>query len=252
MIYILDVDGCVTESKSPITSSMAEALVALAKEHRVVFITGGRLEQLLRQVVSCFPEELRSNVLLCPTMASLYAWINGLWTSLRADTLRDSEVTLICSKLAQISAHLFGRSNSIEIFGPQIEVRGAQVTFSAIGQAAPVEKKKVWNKQHEKTRSEMARRLSAELPNYTVRIGGLTSVDITRKGVDKALGVTRVLEYLSASKEDAVFIGDALCPGGNDEPVKSTGVLCISTTGPEQTEKTIRSWQNSQNAPTPT
>jgi hypothetical protein len=62
---------------------------------------------------------------------------------------------------------------------------------------------------------------------------------VTRKGIDKAYGISQIEKHLGFSKEDMLFIGDALFPGGNDYAVKTTGVQCIETTGPELTAQII-------------
>ena len=50
---------------------------------------------------------------------------------------------------------------------------------------------------------------------------------MTRKGIDKAYGIEQICKLLKFKKEEIVFVGDALFEGGNDYPVKSTGVRCI-------------------------
>ena len=78
------------------------------------------------------------------------------------------------------------------------------------------------------------------LPEFEVRIGGTTSIDVTKKGIDKAFGVLRIIEYLGIDKSDVVFVGDALYDGGNDAPVKKTGVKCIETSGAQETKGIIQ------------
>ena len=75
-----------------------------------------------------------------------------------------------------------------------------------------------------------------------MRIGGTTSIDITRRGVNKAYGIHKLEQYLKIPIDRMVFVGDALFYGGNDYPAKTTGVDCISVTGPEETKKLIEGW----------
>ena len=77
--------------------------------------------------------------------------------------------------------------------------------------------------------------LNTKIPEFEVKLGGSTSIDITRKGVDKAYAIGKIKEILKVSDEDIIFIGDALYRGGNDEPVKGTGVDFIQEEGPNQT-----------------
>jgi hydroxymethylpyrimidine pyrophosphatase-like HAD family hydrolase len=86
----------------------------------------------------------------------------------------------------------------------------------------------------------MRRLLRKQLPDFEVSIGGTTSIDVTRKGVNKTLCVEKLRERLSAERKDMLFVGDALFKGGNDYIMKSTGIRCISVLGPKETKKLIR------------
>jgi hypothetical protein len=77
--------------------------------------------------------------------------------------------------------------------------------------------------------------VQAQLPDLEVRSGGSTSVDITRQGIDKAYGMTRLAELTGIPLEHMLFVGDRLDESGNDYPVKALGVDCIAVTGWEDT-----------------
>jgi len=47
---------------------------------------------------------------------------------------------------------------------------------------------------------------------------------VTKPGIDKAYGIQKLLDVLSITKEEVLFIGDRLAEGGNDYPVKAMGV----------------------------
>jgi HAD superfamily hydrolase (TIGR01484 family) len=123
-------------------------------------------------------------------------------------------------------------------FGAQIEDRESQITFSALGQQAPIHLKKEWDPDQKKRKTIIAG-LQAKIPQYEIRYGGTTSIDITRKGIDKSYGMKRLMEQLNLEKSDILFIGDALQPGGNDYAVKAMGIDCIEVDGPAQTLKEI-------------
>jgi hydroxymethylpyrimidine pyrophosphatase-like HAD family hydrolase len=120
-----------------------------------------------------------------------------------------------------------------------IEDRGSQITFSALGQQAPLEEKQKWDPDYSKRRKikEVLERL---LPEFSVRMGGATSIDITRPGIDKAYGIQKLRDTLSVSLGEMIFIGDALFPGGNDYPAEQAGVVSIAVKGPEETMKLIQ------------
>src|SRR5208283_5241475 len=123
-----------------------------------------------------------------------------------------------------------------KLYGEQIEDRGTQVTFSAFGQDAPIALKKVWDSDMTK-RIAIKSRLERYLSDFTVVIGGMTSIDVMRKGIDKAYGIKKISEKLGVGKEEMFFLGDKLEDGGNDYPVKATGVMCIQVESVEETKR---------------
>src|SRR5690606_34806044 len=72
-----------------------------------------------------------------------------------------------------------------ETWGDILEDRGSQITFSALGQKAPVEAKMAWDPTGEK-KNALRDAVAVRIPDLEVRSGGSTSVDITRRGIDKA------------------------------------------------------------------
>jgi hypothetical protein len=63
---------------------------------------------------------------------------------------------------------------------------------------------------------------------------------VTHKGIDKAYAIGKIENFLKVCKEDIIFIGDALFSGGNDSSAYTTGVKCISVSGPDDTERILQ------------
>ena len=72
-----------------------------------------------------------------------------------------------------------------------------------------------------------------------MRLGGTTSVDVTKPGIDKAYGIGKLRDTLGISIQEMIFIGDALFPGGNDYPAKEAGVVSIRVKNPNETKRVI-------------
>jgi hypothetical protein len=119
-----------------------------------------------------------------------------------------------------------------------IEDRGSQITFSALGQEAPLEEKKQWDPNFAK-RKKITPILEKLIPEFSVQLGGATSIDVTKPGIDKAYGIRKLHEILGVEIEDMLFIGDALFPGGNDYPAKQAGVDSIEVRDPDETKRVI-------------
>ena len=123
-----------------------------------------------------------------------------------------------------------------KLWGEQIEDRGSQITFSALGQQAPLEEKEKWDSDFAK-RKKIQAILDTLIPEFSVRIGGSTSVDITKPGIDKAYGIRKLRDLLGISLEEMIFIGDALYVGGNDYPAEQAGVVSIPVRDPNETKR---------------
>jgi phosphomannomutase len=65
------------------------------------------------------------------------------------------------------------------------------------------------------------------LPEFEVRVGGSTSIDVTKHGIDKAYGIKKLIALLGVEREELIFVGDRLDEGGNDYPVKAMGIDCL-------------------------
>jgi HAD superfamily hydrolase (TIGR01484 family) len=241
-LAIFDLDGTLTKSKSPIEKDLAELVVELLKIKKVAIISGGGFPQFQRQFLGNLPgaAENFSNLYILPTSGTkLYVW-KGDWIQEYSENLHPNEKARIMEAL-NTALKTVGYQKPARQFGDLIEDRGSQITFSALGQNAPAELKYAWDPTRTK-REKIAAVIHKRLPGFDVRVGGATSVDITRKGINKAYGIRRLERYLKLTPDDIVFVGDTLFYGGNDYPAKATGVDCIQVSGPEEAQKLLENW----------
>ena len=124
-----------------------------------------------------------------------------------------------------------------KVWGKVIEDRGSQITFSALGQQAPLEEKNKWDPDYAK-RKKIKAILDTIIPEFSVRMGGSTSIDVTKPGIDKAYGIRKLRDLLGISLKEMIFIGDALFVGGNDYPAKRQ-VLFLFRLGPNETKRVV-------------
>jgi len=64
-------------------------------------------------------------------------------------------------------------------------------------------------------------------------------VGITKAGIDKSYGISKLKDTLGIALQDMVFIGDALFPRGNDYPVKEAGVVSVQVRNHNETKRVI-------------
>lgn len=243
-LVIFDLDGTLTPSKSPMDAEMANLLSQLLIKKMVVVVSGGAYHQFIKQFLPKLsaPINRLNNLFLFPTNATrMYRYADG-WQEVYAELMPAEERAKIKAALAAAftATHY---SQPSKLYGEIIEDRDTQITFSALGQEAPPEAKAAlkarWQIKGD-PRIALKAYLDRALPNLEVRLNGMTSIDITRQGLDKAYAIVQIEKHLSLNKKEMIFIGDALFPGGNDYAVRKTGVECLMVADPEETKKLLR------------
>ena len=235
-----DLDDTLAPSKAPLPEPVREALLRLLAVTEVCVISGGQIEQFRTQVVArlgALPDALAARLHLMPTCGTQYWRVtsDGL-TCVYAEDLTDDEKQRALGAVEEETKRL--GLWAADTWGPALEDRGSQITYSALGQQAPLDAKKAWDPTGEK-KNRIRAAVQARVPDLEVRSGGSTSVDITRQGIDKAYGMRRLAELTGVPFTETLFIGDRLDPDGNDYPVKSLGIPTIAVEGWEDTVKVI-------------
>ncbi|WP_251446033.1 MULTISPECIES: HAD-IIB family hydrolase [unclassified Microbacterium] len=234
-LVAFDLDDTLAASKSPIEPRIAALLLALAERVEVAIISGGNEEQFRTQVVSRLGADVSAlqRIHLLPTCGTRYLAHDGSGFSLvYARDLSPAQKDAALAALEE-EAQRLGLWES-ETWGPILEDRGSQITFSALGQKAPHDAKKAWDPDGSR-RAALRDAVAPRVPDLEVRSGGSTSIDITRAGIDKAYGMTELAERTGIPFAEMLFYGDRLDEGGNDYPVKTLGVPCVAVDGWQDT-----------------
>jgi HAD superfamily hydrolase (TIGR01484 family) len=236
-LVVFDLDGTLAESKSAIDAEMAQLLECLLRLAKVAVISGGAWDQFEKQLLAhLHHDECLKNLSLLPTCGTRFYRYESSWVLLYAEDFTEAERTKIVDSLRQTITSAGG--NAQRVWGEVIEDRGSQITFSALGQVAPLEEKKKWDPDFVK-RKKMAAVLETLIPEFSVHLGGATSIDVTQHGIDKAYGIRKLRDTLRIEIHEMIFIGDALFPGGNDYPAKEAGALSIEVKDPHETKRVI-------------
>jgi phosphomannomutase len=236
-LIVFDLDGTLTESKSLLDAEMANLLVALLNIVKVAVISGGNWPQFEKQVLFNLPDhECLKNFSLLPTDGAKFYQYKSGWEKLYSEDLTTEEKEKIIASLKR-AIDLSGFKVE-EVWGEIIEDRDSQITFSALGQQAPLEEKKRWDPNFAK-RKKIKAMLDTFIPEFSVRLGGTTSIDVNKPGIDKAYGIRKLRDTLGIAIDEMIFIGDALFVGGNDYPALEAGVVSIRVRGPVETKLVI-------------
>ncbi|EQB10972.1 HAD-IIB family hydrolase [Sphingobium lactosutens] len=233
-LIAFDLDGTLALSKQPLEADMADALADLLTVAHVAVISGGDWPQFDKQVASRLPARAdRSRLWLMPTTGTkLYTHNADGWSAVYAELFDAAQKAKI---LAAFDAALAATGFVPEqTWGERIEDRGSQITFSALGQQAPIHAKESWDPDFAKRKLIQAD-LRQRLPGLSINMGGATSIDITREGVDKAYGLRKLRDASGIALDAMMFIGDAIFPGGNDYPAKQMGLDTVRVRDPQET-----------------
>ena len=236
-LIVFDLDGTLATSKQAIDDDMGRLFVELLGIRSVADISGGDWPQFERQLLGRLPSNtIFTKLFLLPTSGTKFYRFNRVWTPIYADIFTDVERQRVKDALGRAASHSGLADDGV--WGDQIEDRGSQITFSGLGQQAPPDAKAAWDPDIEK-RNRLKGLLDRSLPDFAVRIGGSTSIDITRPGIDKAYGIRKLATVSGFGLAEMLFVGDALYPGGNDVPVRDAGVETIAVNNVSETKLVI-------------
>jgi phosphomannomutase len=215
-LIVADLDGTLSRSKTPMDQEMAQLILEILKHKAFAVISGGSYTQFQKQFLVSLEGRSKNltRLYLFPTCAtSMYMIKHHQWEKIYGTNLPENDKKQIreAFKKALKEADF---EKPKKIYGEQVEDRETQVTFSAFGQLAPFEVKSQWDPKGEK-RLHIISFLAKYLPEgYEAKLGFKT--------------------------DEIFFVGDRMEEGGNDYPVKATGVVCQAVEGPEETKKIFR------------
>lgn len=236
-LIVFDLDGTIAESKSSLDAEMSALLRDLLGIVKVAVISGGNWPQFEKQLVSKLPADANlNNLSLLPTCGTKFYKYTSVWEKVYSEDFTGAEKEKIVGSLQKAIG--FAGVAAETSWGELIEDRGSQITLSALGQQAPLEEKKKWDPDFAK-RKLMKAFLDRLIPEFSVRLGGTTSIDVTKQGVDKAYGIRKLRDMLGVAIDEMIFVGDALFPGGNDYPAKEAGVVSIQVRDSNETKRVI-------------
>ncbi|HUY82585.1 MAG TPA: HAD-IIB family hydrolase [Acidobacteriaceae bacterium] len=236
-LIVFDLDGTLAKSKSSLDAEMSALLHDLLGVAKVAVISGGDWLQFEEQLLSHLPhDEELDNLSILPTCGTKFYRHSGGWKKLYSEDFTADEKKKIIDSLDK--AFQVAGFKAEKVWGEVIEDRGSQITLSALGQQAPLAEKIKWDPDFAK-RKKIKAILDPLIPGFSVRLGGATSIDVTKPGIDKAYGIRKLRDILGISLKEMIYIGDALFPGGNDYPAEQVGVISIPVRDSEDTKHVV-------------
>lgn len=240
-LIAFDLDGTLAPSKSHFHDRMVNMFDRLLEKYEVCVISGGKYELYQRQFLTQITKdpELLNKLHLMPTSGTrYYRFENNEWKLVYAEDIPAKDKQRIIKALEDGLDESGYRAE--KIYGDIIEDRESQISLSILGQEIVAELgpegvkiKEEWDPDASK-KHRLRDIIAPKIPDYEVRAAGATTIDVTRPGIDKGYGMQKLMEATGFKKEDILFMGDRIEPGGNDYAVEEFGIDCIK----------VRNWQD--------
>lgn len=199
-----DMDQTIAPSRQQILPEMYDLLTSLSRQ--IVIVSGQEVDKIVWQ-----SNDLPAYILGQNGNHAVELQRNELWNTKLTEDHRN-EI------LSHIETLIKNLEHDINHDWNPIEDRGAQITFSPIGNTAPVEVKSTYDPDRKK-REALMQKFPFFSEELIVKIGGSTSLDYIHKDRHKGTNVQKLIDLMGWNKDECVYFGDGLYPGGNDEAV---------------------------------
>ncbi len=199
-----DLDKTIAPPRQPILPEMFQFLSSLPQD--IIIVSGQEVEKIAWQSNDLRAIKLGQNGNHAVDVDGTELWRIPL------DAAHRKEILDHIDRLKTVIDH------EINPLWSPIEDRGSQITFSPIGNTAPVEVKMAYDPDRKK-RDALLLAVPFISADLVVKIGGSTSFDYIHKDRHKGTNVQKLIDCKGWDKEDCVYFGDGLYPGGNDEAV---------------------------------
>ncbi len=238
-VAIFDLDDTLAESFQPPKPEMVDRLGKLLELIPIAIMSAAGFPRIKDQFISYLEHSPHiSQFYIFPnSTAECYTWENGAWSIAYSLGLSVSDRATIRTAINEALAET-GVLGKHPEHAPEIIDRDAQIALATIGLQASYEEKAAWDPDQEK-RKKLKVVLEKKIPQFEILMGGMTTIDITHKGINKAYGVNWFSKKLGIPTSEMLYVGDALYPGGNDEVVIKTGIQTHEVSGPSETLKVI-------------
>lgn len=245
-VLSFDVDQTLNIAKTPIPVEIAELLRDLLGKYEICPISGQKFDQFIVQIVEPLKaagttdEQLAHLHLFVAQGTQYYKYTAGDWEQVYNYPLTDEDVVKITTAIEESAKELgYWEEDKIAAGDEIIENRLSQVTFSALGQKAGTEAKYAWDPDCKK-REAIVKLAKEKAPEFDYEIGGTTSINAIKPGMNKEFGMTKLIEHLKVEKSEILYFGDMTQPGGNDYPVVQMGIDTITVRSHEDTAYALR------------
>ncbi|MBQ8742463.1 MAG: HAD-IIB family hydrolase [Clostridia bacterium] len=209
-LIAFDLDGTITQHKTPPTPENKETLVRLSKKYKLLMVGAGQVRRIFDQLEK-FPIDIIGN----------YGLQEGIYDHEKNDIviIRDEKIDCDRENIDEKITFLRNKYGFTEFAGDNTEFHPSGcITFPILGTKARQEDKLAFDPDRVKRRKIYAD-VCDTFADYSVFVGGSSSFDMAPKPYNKYYALDRYCEKSGLGHDEVVFVGDDYGLGGNDESV---------------------------------
>lgn len=209
-LIAFDLDGTLTQHKSPLNEKNRACLAALGEKYSLVMAGAGMCRRIFEQM-GRFPIDIIGN----------YGMQTAVYDSEKKDIVITDDIRADCDRESvdkRVTA-LREKYGFIVFKGDNVEYHSSGcVTFPILGTKADIADKLAFDPDRKKRRA-IYEDVKRTFPDYTVFVGGSSSFDMAPAPFDKYYALDKYCRERGLTHDEVVYVGDDYGEGGNDEAV---------------------------------
>lgn len=224
-----DLDGTLTQHRTPIPEAVCTLLDDLGRRYRLVMVGAGNCPRIFAQMGN-YPIDIVGNYGMQEATVE-----NGELRIIRQDTCpADRE------RFLREAARLREQYGYTEFAGDSVEFHeSGMVTFALLGTKADLADKLAFDPDRSKRR-KMYADVCATFPDYVVYIGGSSSFDLAPARYNKYDAMCAYGASRGIGVEDMIFVGDDFDDGGGDSHIRLRGMDYVRIEDYRTSPETLR------------
>lgn len=209
-LVAFDLDGTLTQHKTPLGEKNRAALMALSEKYELVMAGAGMCRRIFEQM-GRFPINIIGN----------YGMQTAVYYPVKRDIVIVSDFHKDCDRNSvEKRVTALREKYGFTVFkGDNVEYHSSGcVTFPILGTKADISDKLAFDPDRSKRRAIFGD-VKNTFPEYTVFVGGSSSFDMAPAPFDKYYALSQYCAERGFAHSEVVYVGDDYGEGGNDEAV---------------------------------
>lgn len=209
-LIAMDLDGTLTQHKTPLSEEHRAILEALSKKYKLLMVGAGMCHRIFNQM-NQFPIDILGNY------GMQYAEYDAESKDIKI--VFDEKRPCDRENMERRVTAMREKYGFCDFAGENVEYHSSGcVTFPILGTKAKQEDKLAFDPDRSKRRA-IYDDIKSVFSDYTVFVGGSSSFDMAPFPFDKAYALSKYCDEHGIAHDEVVYIGDDYGEGGNDESV---------------------------------